>query len=135
MPVVIDMDYVDKRFAQFVDKYAQVLTAQGHPPEQIGSNVAMLRQRLATRDYHVRDANRPVCHLHAGKRVARFLIKTAIEFSPARKAQIARWREQYGRSCAEARRTQPHITFFSFEAAYAGKLRLQLAPHKAAFRL
>jgi hypothetical protein len=44
-------------------------------------------------------------------------------------------RHEYAAECAEARKRNPAACFFSFKATYASKLRVNLAPHKALFRL
>jgi len=134
MPTPLTPEYVEKRFGDFVAKYQQVLTAYGHDKAEVEKNTAMLRDRLTRHDY-VLKAERPVCHYHSGKRVTWFLVKQAILYCPAEKARIARLRARYSTQCSEARARNPFATFFSFEAACAKDIRVDLRRHRDAFRL
>lgn len=129
MPHVADMNYVQHRFDQFVVSLETALKALGYPEAEIQSQCTMLRSRLAKRDYWLK-ADRPVCHLQSGKRVTRFLLRSAIQFSPAAKARVARLRRRYADECRAIRQESPHAVFFSFESAYSKHLVPDFAAHR-----
>lgn len=124
--------YVETRFADFVAAYRRAMTAMGHDKHYIDTHSQVLQSRLATRDFKLY-GDRPSHLLHAGKRISRFLIKLAIENSPGQKERRARLYEKYQAECAEIRVHQPLATFFSFEAAYALRLKVNLQEHRALF--
>lgn len=132
MPVT--MDYVEKRYKDFVSKYAELLKFLNYPASYIEERVDVLTQRLATRDFKLY-GDRPINFLHAGKRITRAAIVFALQGCPAEKARRQRLREDYSRKCEEERRSSPTATFFSFEAAYAQKLKVAMGPHRQWFCL
>lgn len=127
-------DYVKTRFAQFVDKYRTALRLLGYSEELCLAYPKQLEDRLATRGFRTYGA-RPINILHGGKRLTRFYIKTAIENSPAQKAIVQQLRDEYENKVRAARARNPHESFFSFEAAYASKIRVKLSKHKSLFML
>ena len=130
----ITMQHVDNRFGEFVAKYAAVLMALKFDLDTINSHVDNLKRRLATRDFKLY-GEKPSHYLHAGKRITRFYIKLALETSPAQKAKEERLHAEYCARAAEIRERQPNASFFSFEAAYAGKLKVRLQPYRDFFKI
>lgn len=130
----ITRDYVATRFDQFVAKFRTALETLGYSAEDVGVQANALATRLQTRDFKVY-GDQPIHELHAGKRITRALVKFAIVSRPAEKARRARLRDAYAAKCAEVRKTQPHAVFFSFEAARANALKVDLRPFKALFQL
>lgn len=128
----VNKEYVEARFAQFVRKYREVLASLGYGADEIAKNTAMLTERLKKRDFKLYGA-RPINELHGGKRITRFLIRSAIEFGPAQRARRAALQTQYHEKITEERRRNPCATFFSFEAAYASKLRINFGPMRQMF--
>ena len=126
--------YVDQRFAEFVKKYKALLAELKFDAETIAANVANLQRRLAARDFKLY-GSRAINLLHAGKRITRFYFKLAFEVCPAEKARRQRLRDEYSARTAEIRETQPYAVFFSFEATYANKLRINFAPLRRKFYL
>lgn len=129
MPHVTDMQYVQRRFDHFVDKLRTALVALSYPEAEVDSQCNMLRDRLAKRDYWLK-ADRPVCHLQSGKRVTRFLLRSAVQFSPAAKARVARLRSRYAQECMAIKQASPTAAFYSFESAYAKHLVPNFAAHR-----
>lgn len=130
----VTMEYVDRRFAQFAAKLEEVMQSLKFDQAKINDYVSNLRKRLAARDFKLY-GNRPINYLHSGKRITRFYIKLALETCPSRKAFVARLQDQYQERVAEERRRNPFASFFSFEAAYASKLRVNLTPHRRLFMI
>lgn len=128
----VTMEYVDNRYKDFVAKFRRLLESLSYPASYIDERVNVLSQRLITRDFK-RYGDRPINFLHAGKRITRAAIKFALEGSPAEKQRRERLQADYRRKIEEERRFNPHATFFSFEAAYAGKLKVDLRPHRQWF--
>jgi hypothetical protein len=129
---VVTIEYVETRFATFLIKYKSVLTGLGYGENEIAERVSSLKARLDQRDFKLY-GDRPINILHGGKRITRNLIAGAIKYSPAQMVKVSRLRDDYAAKCAEIRKNQPHATFFSFEAAYANKLRVDLKPHRNLF--
>lgn len=132
--MTVTMEYVDTRFAQFVSKYESVLKHLNYAEAEIGRLTENLAQRLKARDFKLY-GTKPIQFLHSGKRVTRFLIKSAVEYSPAQRAKRDALRAQYHAKIAEERRRNPTACFFSFEAAYADKLKVNLRTVRDFFRL
>lgn len=132
--MAVTMEYVDTRFAQFVSKYEAVLKHLNYAEAEIGSLTENLAARLKARDFKLYGA-KPIQFLHSGKRVTRFLLKSAVEYSPAQKARREALRQEYSNKTAEIRSKNPTACFFSFEAAYADKLRVNLRAFRDLFRL
>jgi hypothetical protein len=130
----VTMPYVDARYAQFAEKYRAALAYLKFSEEDIAERVKSLQHRLATHDFKLY-GSKPIHYLHAGKRITRFLIKHSIEYSPAARARRERLRAEYHARIEQERLRQPFATFFSFEAAYAGKLKTNLATFRNLFRL
>jgi hypothetical protein len=130
----VTMDYVDQRYAQFAEKYRAALAYLKFSEQDIAERVKALQHRLATHDFK-RYGDKPIHFLHAGKRITRFLIKHAIEYSPAARARRTQLQADYHARIAQERLRQPLATFFSFEAAYARKLKINLANFRSLFRL
>lgn len=128
----VTMEYVDNRFKDFVAKYRQLLEFLAFPDSYIDERVSVLTQRLAARDFKLY-GDRPVNFLHAGKRITRAAVKFALEQCPRQKRRRERLHQDYLNKIAEERRFNPHATFFSFEAAYAGRLKVNLGPHRKWF--
>lgn len=129
---MINAEYVERRFEAFVSKYASVLRQFEYDEEYVAKQIFNLTNRLATKDFK-RYGEAPINDLHGGKRITRFLIKSAIEFCPAQKAKIAWLRNKYARACAAEREVSGTLVFFSFETAYAKELKVPLAPFKTLF--
>lgn len=134
MPEPVTMDYVAHRFEHFVQKYKAALEALGYCSDKVARNCAQLAHRLETHDFKLYGAA-PVSYLHGGKRITRFLLKSAIEHRPAETARRARLHAEYSARVAAIRVNQPFATCFSFEAAYAPQLKVPLAPFKKLFFL
>lgn len=134
MPETITLAYVAQRFEHFVQKYKAALEALGYSEVNVTRNCAQLTHRLETHDFKLYGAA-PVNYLHGGKRITRFLLKSAIEHRPAETARRDRLHAEYSARLAEIRVNQPFATCFSFEAAYASKLKVRLAPFKKLFFL
>lgn len=135
MMIPITPAHVEVRFATFVAKYAEALTTLKFPAPYIEDSVGNLKRRLTNRDFK-RYGTHPVHDLHAGKRITRYLIRLAIENSPAERARRDKLQERYREKCAEIRQQRgPLTTFFSFEAACAKQLKVALWPYKAMFRI
>lgn len=130
----VTMAYVDARFTQFVQKYTEALKFLQFDASTVEKNAAALQHRLAAHDFKLYGAH-PIHFLHGGKRITRFLIKLAIETCPATRARRERLRREYEQRITEARKSQPAASFFSFEAAYADKLKVKLAPMSHLFRI
>lgn len=127
-------EYVEKRLVEFAEKHRQALVTLGFADKEVEAGCQYLATRFKDRDFKLY-GSQPVHLLHAAKRITRFAIKCAIEQCPARKARIARWQADYRDQCAELRKRQPQGLFFSFEAVYAGRLKVNLAGYKQLFRL
>lgn len=127
-------EHVERRFKDFVEKYAQALATLQFDADSIANRRAHLTRRLAERDFR-RYGTKPVHELHGGKRITRFYIKQAILLCPAQRERIRRWQAEYNAHIAEVRKTQPFCQFFSFEAVYGGKLNPPLAPFRRMFML
>lgn len=127
-------EYVEKRLVEFAEKHRQALVSLGFADKEVADGCQYLATRFKDRDFKLYGVQ-PVHLLHAAKRITRFAIKCAIEQCPSRKARIARWQEDYREKCAEVRRRQPLAQFFSFEAVYAKRLKVNLASYKSLFRL
>ena len=130
----VTMERVNVRFAQFVEKYRIALKFLNYSEADIGKDTAALERRLAAHDFKLYGSH-PVHYLHGGKRITRFLVKQAIEYSPAARARRERLAAEYRARIAQVRVQQPLATFFSFEAAYAAKLRVDLSAFRALFVL
>lgn len=130
----VTMEYVDQRYSQFAEKYRAALAFLKFGEKEIADNVKALQHRLATHDFK-RYGDKPINYLHAGKRITRFLIKQAVEYSPAARARRERLQAEYHARIAAERVRNPMASFFSFEAAYAGKLKVNLANFRSLFRL
>lgn len=130
----VSLSRVEVRFSEFVAKYAAVLRSLQYDEATVAKNVASLTHRLATRDFKLY-GERPIHMLHGGKRITRFLIKLAIECCPKEKARREQLRTQYLARAQEIRVRQPNACFFSFESAYADKLKINLANFRDMFRL
>lgn len=131
---MVNSEYVDKRFCDFVKKYERVLTHLKFDEETIKKFSHNLSWRLINRDF-VKSGSKPINALHTGKRVTRFLIKLAIETCPARKSFKERLLQEYYSRMEECRKTSPDAVFFSFESTYANKLRINFAQYRDMFRL
>lgn len=134
MPHVTDMAYVQARFNQFVAKLQDTLARLNYPSEEISKQCTVLQDRLNRRDYWLKD-ERPVCHLQSGKRVAKFFLRSALEFSPAARAKATRLRAEYAAKCHAIRQRQPVAVFFSFETVYKAKLAPDFHANRALLRL
>lgn len=130
----VTMPYVDTRFAQFLQKYAEVLKTLQFDDAAVAERIASLKHRLDSRDFKLY-GERPIHVLHGGKRITRYLIKTAVEWGPIAKARRERLRAEYCERIAEVRKSQPFACFFSFEAAYSDKLKVNLGAMSHLFRL
>lgn len=128
----ITTEYVDKRFAQFVAKHAVTLQALGYEEARVQKDCRNLELRLRLRDFKLYGSN-PIHALHGGKRITRFLVKSAIEHRPAARARRERLYQEYCERAREIRKSQPFASFFSFEAVYAKQLRVNLLPFKKMF--
>ena len=124
--------HVQLRHGQFADAFARALKTLGYSADDACERVAQLRKRLANSDFKLYGTE-PVHYLHAGKRVTRALIKFAIQGCPAELRRRDALRQQYNKRVAAERALNPHANFFSFEAAYAGKLRVDLSAYKKLF--
>lgn len=129
---MVTIKYVMGRFEKFVVKYEKVLRQFAYDEDYILERVNSLKHRLSARDFKLY-GDKPINILHGGKRVTRFLIKSAIEFSPAQKAKVARMRTEYSNACELERKRTGDVLFFSFESAYAKKLKVPLTPFKKLF--
>lgn len=134
MPVAVDMNHVNARFAQFVPKYSDAMRTLGYPEADVQENARKLGVRLAARDFKLY-GDKPINVLHGGKRITRFLIKSAIEYGPAQRARRERLLADYNRRAAEIRAKSPDASFFSFEHVYAKQLKVPLMPFKPLFRI
>lgn len=128
----VTLEYVANRFSQFVLKYELAMKTLGYTDAQISDNARMLKVRLASGDFKTY-GDKPVHMLHGGKRITRFLIKSAIEFRPAMRERRDRLLKEYLQRAQEIRAKQPHACFFSFESTYARRLREPLKPFKNLF--
>jgi hypothetical protein len=125
-------EYVNNRFKEFADKYWKLLEFLGYASSNVEEWVTVLSNRLASRDFK-QYGTRPINDLHGGKRITRFAIRTAIEHCPSEKQRRERLQQEYNARAAEIRQYQPHASFFSFEAAYADKLKVDMRPHRQWF--
>lgn len=130
----ITFEYVDQRFATFVEKLKAAMTSLGHSSEKVAQYAEVLAHRLSTRDYKLY-GHTALHHLQSGKRITRFYIKQAIETRPEQLLLREQLRERYCKQVAEARKANPLQHFFSFEAANANALKVPLAPFKKLFYL
>lgn len=130
----ITPEYVDQRFSTFVEKLAVAMRTLGHSEEAITENCEVLSKRLLARDFKTYGET-PLHQLQAGKRVTRFFLKLAVEQRPAQKARRQALLQRYQEEVSRERAINPCATFFSFEAAYAGKLRVNLSEFKRLFYL
>jgi hypothetical protein len=130
----VTMAYVDTRFTQFLQKYTEVLKGLQFDDQAVAERTASLKHRLDTRDFRLY-GERPINVLHGGKRITRYLIKTAIEWGPIAKARRERLLAEYFQRIAEARKTNPDGCFFSFESTYAKQLKVNLTPMSHLFRI
>lgn len=131
---MINIDYVEKRFSDFIKKYRSVISnpQYKYSPEQIEKNVEHLQKRLQNRDFKMY-GDKPIHLLQAGKRIVKNSIKVAISTNPFRKSIINMWREQYRKDCEDSIKNKPWLSnsgFFSFEAAYSKKLLINFSQHK-----
>lgn len=122
MPHVTDMSYVHKRFEHFSRRLEQTLTALAYPASEVERQTKLLRTRLLAHDYHL-PLDTPVRHLQSGRNVARFFMRSAVQFCPAERARVNRLRQNYADKCKRIREESPHACFFSFEGACAGMIR------------
>lgn len=132
--ILVTVAHVERRFADFVGKYAKVLEDLGYASTAIEEQVTHLAARLSKRDFR-QYGSHPVHALHGGKRITRFYIKLAILRRPAMLERIKRWQAEYRAECAEQRKVNPCLQVFSFEAAYARQLHPSMAPFRQHFLL
>lgn len=132
--MIVTSERVRVRFDQFLSAYEAALKSLAYEANEISDRVGKLRTRLARADFKLY-GNKPIHELHGGKRVVRFLIKLAIEHSPAQQARKIRLRAEYLRRLEELRKTNPNPCVFSFEATYAKQLKVDLTPFKQLFHI
>lgn len=133
-PGQMGLDAVKLRFDFYCERLREVLEYFGHDKAYIEMDVRRLRDRLQNGFFRI-TGNQPINLLHGGRRITRHAIKCAIERAPAHLARIERLRDHYGRQCSAERALHPARTFFSFEAAHAKDIAVDLKPHHHFFRL
>lgn len=133
-PGQMGLDAVRQRFDFYCDRLRDVLEHFGHDKHYIEQDVRRLRDRLQNGFFRI-TGNRPINLLHGGRRIARHAIKSAIERAPAHLARVERLRSEYGKQCAAEKALNPAKNFFSFEAAHAGDIAVDLKPHRRFFCL
>lgn len=133
-PGQVGLDTVKQRFDFYCERLEDVLEHFGHDKAHIEMDVRRLRDRLQNGFFRI-TGNQPINLLHGGRRITRHAIKCAIERAPAHLARIERLRGEYGRQCAAERALHPARSFFSFEAAHAKDIAVDLKPHRRFFYL
>lgn len=131
----VTFEILEKRVPQLVCSYRAALTELGFDAETVKAWSASLQDQLKARRYHKGNSPRAIEHLVCAKRVTRYLIRCAIENRPAERARRDRLMREYVAKCKEIREKQPLAAFFSFEASYAGRLRVDVKPFAHLFRL
>ncbi len=128
----ITEQYIETRISQLKEKIKQANIVVG-----FDDNYAeIISQQFVTLcnspEVKSRDSN-PIHTLTRIKRIARNAIRIAIQSNPKRKAQVAFWQNEYSEKCQEMKKIDPAASFFSFETAYAKKLKIEFSHFKTLF--
>jgi len=130
----ITYTYLTRRFAQMLACLYEVMLELGYEENDAKIKTEAAKQRLEQgRGKLYGDRN--VHHLTRAKRCMRNEIRHAIDFRPARQAEIARYKAQYNADYKALKEREPHACPFSFEHAYAKQLRVNYGAMSSLFKL
>lgn len=124
--------YVDARIMQIADKIKQAMMAFNHSDF---SQVDVYINRMYSNDFVVDKPLTQAYRLKMAKRLARYYIKHAIEYSPIQKKLKEKVHEQYLIKCKERIELLGYNDMFSFESWSKKKLSVNYADYKVFFQL